>query len=518
MVQVVWFKRDLRIEDHAPLVEALAAGPALLIRIDEPELWRQPDASGRQRAFLEAAADDLAARIAARGGMLLRLRGDAVEALRLIHAAVGIDALWSHMETGNAFTFARDRRVAAFAREAGFRWIERRQFGVTRGRSNRDRWSAQWEALMAEPTRPAPADLRGAAPPAGLATLVVEDPAPQREPLQPAGRGAGLALLESFFEGRGRTYVRAMSSPLSAPDACSRLSPHLAAGSVSMREVVQACHLRRRALAEMPAEARPIPLRAIDALVARLHWHCHFIQKFETEPEIEHRAQHPVIEASFDPALHDEGRLAAWIEGRTGFPFFDACMRSLQATGWINFRMRAMLMAFASYHLALDWRRSGALLARTFTDYESGIHWPQTQMQSGLTGINTPRIYNPVKQSVDQDPDGTFMRRWCPELAGLPNSALHQPWRLDRGAARAAGVTFDRDYPLPIVDHEAAARAARERLSRVRREPGFRAASLEVYRRHGSRKRAIDDDTPERSRAIAAARAKRAAAQLAFDI
>ena len=140
------------------------------------------------------------------------------------------------------------------------------------------------------------------------------------------------------------------------------------------------------------------------------------------------------------------------VKGETGLPFVDACMRSLNATGWINFRMRAMLMAVASYHLWLDWRAPGEHLARQFTDYEPGIHWPQVQMQSGTTGINTVRIYNPVKQGHDQDPDGAFVRRWVPELRDVPDAFIHEPWRWEQ-----AGSVLDRVYPAPIVDHLAAA-------------------------------------------------------------
>ena len=165
-------------------------------------------------------------------------------------------------------------------------------------------------------------------------------------------------------------------------------------------------------------------------------------------------------------------------------------MRSLIATGWINFRMRAMLMSLASYHLALDWTKSGAALARLFTDYEPGIHWPQTQMQSGQTGINVPRLYNPVKQSLDQDPNGVFIRRWLPEIARLPDAFLHEPWRLSKAEQARWGVRLDVDYPSRVIDPEAAARDARERLRRVRALEGYRPEGRKVFLQHGSRKSA----------------------------
>jgi deoxyribodipyrimidine photo-lyase len=215
----------------------------------------------------------------------------------------------------------------------------------------------------------------------------------------------------------------------------------------------------------------------------RLYWRGHFIQKLETEPSIEFRAFHAAHEAHRTPTDADHPSLEAWVAGRTGFPFLDACMRSLTATGWLNFRMRAMVQSFASYHLGLDWRVSGQRLARLFTDYEPGIHWSQVQMQSGQTGINVPRIYNPVKQGLEQDPNGTFTRRWVPELAAVSDGYLQMPW--------LAG-TASLDYPDRIVDHEEAARLAKERLTAIRSTSRYRETAQDVFVRHGSRLRRSD--------------------------
>ena len=294
---------------------------------------------------------------------------------------------------------------------------------------------------------------------------------------------------------------------------CTRLSVGLATGAVSVREVLQRLDKARRALVEAPPELRAIPVTALDSLIARRHWRGHFMQKLESEPELETRSFHPLHQAARSSTAPDDPVLAAWAIGRTGIPFVDACMRSLIATGWLNFRMRAMLQSFASYQLGLDWRVSGERLARLFSDYEPGIHWPQVQMQSGQTGINTPRIYNPVKQGRDQDPDGRFTRQWVPELAHLSTAVLQTPW-LATGADPA-------DYPQPIVDPSAAARLAKDRLtilrrsagyreaslagsvavgraevshSALRRTPGYREAALAVFQKHGSRKRRFTND------------------------
>ncbi|MEX0339741.1 MAG: FAD-binding domain-containing protein, partial [Arenibacterium sp.] len=197
------------------------------------------------------------------------------------------------------------------------------------------------------------------------------------------------------------------------------------------------------------------------------------------------RSQHRAWDGRV-PAPPDQVRLQAWALGETGLPFVDACMRAVRATGWLNFRMRAMVMATASYHLWLDWRAPGLELARLFTDYEPGIHWPQVQMQSGTTGINTVRIYNPVKQGLDQDPTGAFTRKWVPELEAIEDKFLQEPWKADN-----AGDILERRYPAPIINHMEAARAARDRIWAVRRHSEFQREAADIQTRHGSRKSGI---------------------------
>jgi deoxyribodipyrimidine photo-lyase len=484
-VQIVWFKRDLRVSDHRPLRLASERGPVLPLLVVEPELWRQPDASARQWAFAAECAEELRAALAALGQPLVVRCGDVVEVLERARRYVGVAGLWSHEETGNGWTYARDRRVAAWARGHGIPWHELPQFGVVRRLVSRDGWARRWEEQMGEPLTPPPLALQpltgldpGPLPSAAELDLAA-DPCPLR---QRGGRSRGLALLESFLAERGHAYQRELSSPNTAFRSCSRLSPHLTWGSLSLREVVRA----GRAAQAMPRRSR----RAFDE---RLHWHCHFIQKLESQPDLEFRELHPLTSGLRDGeadwfTVSQAERLAAWSEGRTGLPLVDACMRALAATGWLNFRMRAMVMAVASYHLWLPWRASGLVLARRFVDYEPGIHWSQCQMQSGTTGINTVRIYNPIKQGLDHDPEGVFIRRWLPELAPLPAVFLHQPWLLDPEQQQQLGWQLGRDYPQPIVEPEEAARQARERIYARRQELGFSAMADAIQQRHGSRR------------------------------
>jgi deoxyribodipyrimidine photo-lyase len=484
--QIVWFKRDLRLRDHAALCAAARMGVVLPLIIVEPEYWKQGDVSARQWQFWRGCIEDLERAVTARNGALVIRVGEAIAVLEALFAELGPFDLIAHEETGNAWTYERDKAVHRWCKANAIRFTEHRHFGVIRGqRVNRDRWSRGWDAMMAQPIRPEPdfviwqgahSDVLPDAAALGLAEDGLTQP-------QAPGRGAAEDLLHSFLHVRGEHYTREMSSPVTAETACSRLSTYLAYGVISVREVTQSAWARYRELSPSEKAWR----QAIRSFIARLHWHCHFIQKLESEPEAEYRPFAKIYEG-LRPRGADPERLLAWADGRTGYPFIDAAMRYLTATGWINFRMRAMLMSFASYDLWLPWQEAGLVLARRFTDYEPGIHWPQCQMQAGETGINTVRIYSPVKQSYDQDPDGGFIRRWVPELAGVPDIYVHEPWKLS-GDDRAALCP---DYPERIVDHAAAAKAAKDAIYALRRLPGARAEAKRVVAKHGSRKRNAD--------------------------
>ncbi len=463
---LVWFKRDLRLADHAPLAAAAASDMAAGLFVIEPEWLASAEFDPQHLEFTLAALAPLREALAARGLPLLVRSGSALQVLMQLRSEFAYTHLFSHEETGPGWSYTRDLAVAAWCRQAGVAWQEWPQTGVVRRLRSRSGWSDQWLKRMDAAPVPAAAGWPGARlPMAALPTLQEMGVPPQPRPLPAASEAAANRVLAGFLAGGGRGYRRALSSPLTAEQGCSRLSAYLAFGQLSMRQVHQASEL---AIARARDAGDTDLAYGLRGFTSRLRWHCHFMQKLEDEPAIEFRnfaratdGLRPGDGPPVDAAAQD--RLSAWCEGCTGYPMVDACMRSLRASGWLNFRMRAMLVSFASYHLWLHWRLTGPFLARQFLDFEPGIHWSQMQMQSGTTGINTLRIYSPARQAAEHDSEGRFVRRWVPEF----------------GTAA---------YAAPVVDERSALKHAKDTMYGLRQTPEARAEADAVQARHGSRK------------------------------
>ena len=485
MLTLVWFKRDLRIDDHEPLVRALQQGAVLPLYIIEPDYWQQPDTSVRQWQFVRDAVYGLHQQLSQLGQPLLVRRGPATRVLRELCREFPLQQVVSHQETGNLWTYQRDEAVGKLLRELGLPWQQYRQHAVKRRLQHRDHWFEQADAFLRSPCLAAPTALPflTAAPWCeSLWQVPQRRELPQVVQIQQAQ--ALQPTLDSFWQFRSQHYQRDISIAARAGQSCSRLSPYLSAGQLSLRQ------LQQHTYAQMKQQTDSRQQQALAAFFSRLRWHCHFIQKLEDEPRIEFSPMQPLYQGmrdQFEPALFQ-----AWQRGETGYPLIDAAMRCLVATGWLHFRARAMLVSFASYQLWLDWRPVALHLARCFTDYEPGIHYPQIQMQSGTTSINPNRMYNPLKQSLMKDPHGHFIRQWCPELARLPNDWLHQPWLLPATLQRQYQWVPGRDYPLPIVDLVQATRLARSRLTQWHSQYDkqiWQQGREDVRERHASRKR-----------------------------
>ncbi|MCM8536603.1 MAG: DNA photolyase family protein [Lentisphaeraceae bacterium] len=477
-LNIVWFKKDLRLQDHKALHAACnSGGKVLLLYVHESAMWKHEGSSKRHENFAKESVSDLSMQLFLKNKKLTVLQGHIIEVLNHLKSKFGSFKLWSHEETGNLWSYQRDMDVLKWAKSCGIEWHEVPSNGVFRGLKTRDGWADLWKERMAMPLLPVP----------DLSNIVALDSNFSLETtlnknVQRGGRQQALAVLDDFLSVRGKKYRGGISSPNIATTACSRLSPYLAWGCLSMREVVNRLENRVEELKLLTPKERKGWLGSLRDFKSRLFWHCHFIQKLEIIPDIEAKNIHSAYDGLRENNFNSE-HYQRWCEGQTGFPFIDACMRYLNRHGWINFRMRAMLVSFATNNLWLHWKPVALHLGRQFTDYEPGIHYSQIQMQAGTTGINAPRIYNPVKQGVDQDPDGLFIRCHVPELKKCKDSQIHTPWET------AELANYSDDYPRPIIDHLETYKTARKKLGGVRKKNGFKEEADSIRELIASRKR-----------------------------
>ena len=458
-IHIVWFKRDFRWHDHAPIRSALASGEnVLFVALYEPSLWNEQPYDERHERFLWDSIRDLN-EIAGKE-VVYFLKVEALEFFKRCLDNFRVKAVYSHRETGIGKTFVRDKDVASLLNAHDVSWNEWDYGGVKRGLKHRRNWLKDWYDYV--DVAPMHTDINA------VQALALPNPfeswqhSQSFEPhpyFQKGGASRGERVLYSFLTERIKRYAQSISKPLASRKGCSRISPHLAWGNLSIRQV---WHMSE--VVELAGSKRNQR-----AFVDRLRWQAHFIQKFESACSYEFRPINSAYTAIDASKIWDQQKFDAWKNGTTGVPLIDACMRCVAATGYLNFRMRAMVVSFYSQYLWLPWEAGARYLASTFTDFEPGIHYTQFQMQSGYTGVNTIRIYNPIKQSFDQDPKGEFIKQWLPELKGLPLPHLHEPWAIPPMMWEMEQWNIGAYPKHPIVDLSSARKHASDQLYGIKK-------------------------------------------------
>jgi deoxyribodipyrimidine photo-lyase len=483
-ISIVWLKRDLRLRDHAPIAAAVRAGfPVLICYIFEPSMAQKKDWDIRHWRFAMQSLEDMQSLLSQRALQLYWFHNEVIPAFEKLASLFYIQGIYAHQETGNWASYQRDIAVIKHLKKVQIPFVEFQQAGIIRRLKSRDNWDKKFVQVMEMPLTEIE---KGKLQTVFLEkyiydTLQLEDLPKaifEKNPLmQTGGESIGLSILSKFLLKNANGYMKNISKPDSSRRNCSRLSPYIAFGNISIRQVYQATN---------KAIEKAASKRDLQNFLSRVFWQSHFMQKLERQPTYEFQSVNStfaeVYDATANPVL-----LAAWENGHTGFPLVDAAMRAVRATGWLNFRLRAMCVSFLTHHLGQTWQSGTPHLARMFLDYEPGIHYSQFQMQAGVTGVNLIRTYNPIKQSYEHDPEGIFIKEWLPELRDIPAGLLHEPWKLNAMEQVFYNCTLGKDYPFPIVEAKQN-KTILEKLWTIRKSEAARKEGEKILEVHTQRK------------------------------
>jgi deoxyribodipyrimidine photo-lyase len=462
---IVWFRQDLRLADHRALSAAVSTGapivPVFVLDDTSPGAW---GLGGASKWWLDKSLAALADGLSACGSRLILRRGPACDVLRELATETAASAVYAQAAyepwataTETAVHVALAARDVAFKRMAGA-LLKRPDALRTKAGDPFKVYTPFWRALVASepPPQPVPAPASLRAPDAWPRS---DDLAAWRlHPTRPdwsAGLSASWTPGETGADARlDRFLAEALpdyDTLRNRPDlpGTSRLSPHIHFGEIS----VCTCWHRARMAAERFAAQGVAADKGLETFCKELVWRefaVHLLVHWPTLPETPFKPAY----AAF-PWREDAASLSAWQRGRTGYPIVDAGMRELWHTGWMHNRVRMIVASFLVKDLLISWQDGEAWFWDTLVDADLASNAASWQWVAGCGADAAPyfRIFNPVRQGEAYDPDGSYVRRWVPELARLPTAHIHEPWTAPPMVLAAAGVTLGKTYPLPIVDH-----------------------------------------------------------------
>ena len=471
---IVWFRRDLRLDDNLPLDAALRGHEAVVPVLVLDEKDRDEDLSPPRLRFLAESLRELESDLAARGSRLLVRNGPAGEALALLARETGADAVYSHDDhEPNGRSLAREVEAALAPQGTRLRLLSDLHLvlpGSLRTDSGRPYtvftpFLKRWRE--ADKAAPRPAPPRVPTPEAVLEPTFPSIPLSRPRALREAGALAnppgGAREARRLWDAFRKTALIRYAAERDVPAASgtSRLSPHLRFGTIGIRRLLAEA---RAAWKDADAPGRA----SIDVFVAELAWREFYASILAENPRVLTESFRPEFERfPWAGGEEAEERFGAWRDGRTGYPIVDAGMRQLAHEGWMHNRVRMIVASFLTKHLLVDWRRGEALFRARLADGDPASNNGGWQWSAGCGTDAQPffRIFNPVRQGERFDPDGAYVKRWVPELAAWKGAGrnLHAPWRAPSPPA---------DYPAPIVDHATARARALAAFDAIRGAAG----------------------------------------------